>query len=104
MKKWLTIALLLFGCSQPAPSSLWDDPALRDLVAQMQLAPYQEQRFATYVKTLDTTRAIVRSAKDSTRTDVLSAMDVEMSKALPILIPKEHVARVQAVLQRGLAQ
>lgn len=104
MKTWLTIALLLFGCSQPAPSSLGDDPALRDLVAQMQLAPHQEQRFATYVKTLDTTHAMVRTAKESTRTEVLSAMDLEMSKALPILIPQEHVARVQAVLRRGLAQ
>lgn len=82
--------------------SILRDAGFRAVVAEMNLPAYAEQRLEMYVGTLDATRAMVWHAEPATGEVILDAMDTEIGRALPLLVPAAYVGKLRVVLHDAM--
>jgi len=109
MSKRLIVGMALITAAAAAACSqdrcaMVNTPQWTDLTKDMNLPTYKAQRLETYVHTLEGSCQILASANVQTRTSARVALDREMTKALPLLIPKEDVSRVQSYLNDALGR
>lgn len=79
-----------------------DDALWKALRTEMNLPDYQVKRLETYVGTLEDSRNILAGADTKTRTDGISNLDVEVGKALPLMVPPQYTDKVHAFLSAAL--
>lgn len=98
----LVAALACSHDTGDADGSILHDARFRALVVEMNLPEHAEQRLEMYVATLDASRAMAWQAEPATEEVILGAMDTEIGRALPLLVPAIYVGKLRAILHDAM--